>query len=43
MTVKQQQLTAQYSSLNVLLQQYPAEMQQIALQLSSLNSTSNKS
>jgi flagellar hook-associated protein 2 len=37
MTVKQQQLTAQYSSLNVLLQQYPAEMQQIDLQLSSLN------
>ncbi len=43
MTVKQQQLTAQYSSLNVLLQQYPAEMQQITLQLSSLDSSSSKS
>ncbi len=43
MTVKQQQLTAQYSSLNVLLQQYPAAMQQITLQLSSLDSTSSKS
>ena len=43
MTVKQQQLTAQYSSLNVLLQQYPAEMQQIQLQLSSLNPSSSSS
>lgn len=43
MTVKQQQLTAQYSSLNVLLQQYPTEMQQIELQLSSLNPSSSSS
>jgi flagellar hook-associated protein 2 len=43
MTVKQQQLTAQYSNLNVLLQQYPSEMQQIDLQLSSLNPSSSSS
>lgn len=43
MTAVQQQLTTQYSALNVLLQQYPAEMQQINLQLSALNpSTSNQ-
>ena len=34
----QEQLTAQYSNLNVLLQQYPMLMQQIAAQLSSLPS-----
>ena len=39
----QEQLTAQYSNLNVLLQQYPMLMQQIAAQLSSLpNVPSNR-
>ena len=37
MTTVQAQLVQQYSALNVLLEQYPAEMQQISSQLSSLN------
>jgi flagellar capping protein FliD len=38
----QDRLTAQYSSLNALLQQYPLLMQQIAAQLTSLPSTNTK-
>ena len=42
MSAVQAQLTAQYSSLNALLQQYPSLMQQIAAQLGSLpNAKSN--
>ena len=36
----QQQLTDQYSKLNVLLQQYPMEIQQVSAQLSALNPNS---
>lgn len=36
----QQQLTAQYSLLNVLLQQYPSQIAEINSQLSALNSSS---
>jgi len=43
MTTVQQQLLQQYSALNVLLQEYPSEMQQVSLQLSSLNPGSSKS
>jgi flagellar hook-associated protein 2 len=43
MGLVQDRLTAQYSNLNALLQQYPLLMQQIASQLSSLpNASSNK-
>ena len=37
----QRQLTAQYSALNILLQQYPLQMQQIASQLGNLPSLSS--
>ena len=44
MSSVQAQLTAQYSNLNALLQQYPSTMQEIAAQLSSLpNANSSKS
>jgi flagellar hook-associated protein 2 len=41
MALVQQQLTAQYSNLNTLLQSYPLQMQQIASQLGSLPSASS--
>jgi flagellar hook-associated protein 2 len=41
MSSVQAQLTAQYSSLNALLQQYPSLMQQIAAQLGSLPSANS--
>ena len=37
MAAVEQQLTSQYSQLNVLLQRYPAQIQQITSQLSALN------
>ncbi|MGC2110497.1 MAG: flagellar filament capping protein FliD [Candidatus Korobacteraceae bacterium] len=43
MTAVQQQLTTQYSNLSELLQQYPAQLQQVAAQLGSLPTTSNSS
>jgi flagellar hook-associated protein 2 len=41
MTAVQQQLTAKYSELNVLLERYPSEMQDISSQLSALNPNNN--
>ena len=41
MDAVQRQLTAQYSALNTLLQQYPLQMQQIASQLGNLPSLSS--
>jgi flagellar hook-associated protein 2 len=44
MATVQEQLMTQYSSLNALLQQYPAQLQQVAAQLGSLpTGASNKS
>jgi len=40
MAAVQQQLTSQYSLLNVLLQQYPSQMSEISSQLSALNPSS---
>jgi flagellar hook-associated protein 2 len=42
MTLVQQQLTQQYSQLNILLQQYPMEIQQVSQQLGALNPSNNK-
>lgn len=42
MTEVQKQLMAQYSQLNILLQRYPSQIQQINLQLSALSPNSNK-
>lgn len=43
MTAVQQQLTTQYSNLDALLQQYPAQMQEVSAQLSSLPGTTTTS
>ena len=42
MTAVQQRLTDEYSRLNILLQQYPMEIQQVSQQLGALNPSNSK-